>query len=206
MRDRRIVGQLRPAAATAGRSCPSAHAITGRRLRRRRRRCRWRAGPCCHGPGHTASWCADLHERRLRWWSWASWVCWAGSRRPNREYGPPSPPERRPAKPCRFRPLRRAVAGDSEVERAGRRQPVQVRVRPAGPAGTPDAALLRGQRQISSRRATKPDPAGQAVGTSGQRASSGDAAKPSSRHLHLGDHERRRQGWSQAQQLASRAG
>jgi hypothetical protein len=58
-------GQRRPAAATAGRNCPGGYAFTGRRPRGRRRRCRWRAGPGCRGLGHTGSWCADLHERRL---------------------------------------------------------------------------------------------------------------------------------------------
>jgi hypothetical protein len=101
---------------------------------------------------------------------WRSWVSWEGSRRPIASTVRRPGRNGGPAEPCRLRPLRRAVAGDSEVERAGRGQPVQVRVRPAGLAG-PGAALLRGQRQISRKRATKPDPAGQAAGTSGQRAS-----------------------------------
>jgi len=45
-----LYGQLRPAAATAGRSCASGCAVTEQRPRRRRRRCRWRAGPGCRGP------------------------------------------------------------------------------------------------------------------------------------------------------------
>jgi len=36
-------------------------AVTWRHPRRRRRRCRSRAGPGCHAPGHTGSWCAGLH-------------------------------------------------------------------------------------------------------------------------------------------------
>jgi hypothetical protein len=45
-----LYGQLRPAAATAGRSCASGCAVTERRPRRRRRRCRWRAGPAAARP------------------------------------------------------------------------------------------------------------------------------------------------------------
>ena len=39
--------------------------LTGRHPRCRRRRCRSHAGRGCHGPGHTALWFSDLHERRL---------------------------------------------------------------------------------------------------------------------------------------------
>jgi hypothetical protein len=38
--------------------------VIGRLLLRRRRRCRWRAGPGCRGPGRTASWFSDQHARR----------------------------------------------------------------------------------------------------------------------------------------------
>jgi hypothetical protein len=40
-------------------------AVTWRHPRRRRRRCRWRAGPGCRGPGHTGSWCAGPHVTPL---------------------------------------------------------------------------------------------------------------------------------------------
>jgi hypothetical protein len=38
--------------------------VTWQRPRRKPRRCRWRAGPGCRGPGHTSSWFSDRHERR----------------------------------------------------------------------------------------------------------------------------------------------
>jgi hypothetical protein len=39
--------------------------VTGRHLRRRRRRYRWRAGPGCRGPGHSASWSAGRRAKPL---------------------------------------------------------------------------------------------------------------------------------------------
>ena len=63
--DRRMGRAVPPGGSRCRAELPQRVCITGRHWRRRRRRCRWHAGPGCRRPGHTESWCADLHEMRL---------------------------------------------------------------------------------------------------------------------------------------------
>jgi hypothetical protein len=64
VRDRPSWGQFRRQLLLPGGAAPSAYVTTGRCPLRMRRRCTWRAGPGCRGPGRTASWCVDRRARR----------------------------------------------------------------------------------------------------------------------------------------------